>query len=110
MHLHNALSTSDAIVLTKDDLGSGEGEDHYCREHLHLDWTDLGGKVNSYMEQVTSMFSRTQHAYQGKIEYTQTGCEQLSHWSMNTFVIESTHVKISLTTHDVTEHLNSILI
>ena len=54
MHLHNALSTSDAIVLTKDDLDSGEGEDHYCREHLHSDWTDRGGTVNSYMEQVTT--------------------------------------------------------
>ena len=54
MHLHNALSTSDAIVLTKDDLGSGEGEDHYCREHLHSNWTDRGGTVNFYMEQVTT--------------------------------------------------------
>ena len=42
MHLHNALSTSDAIVLTKGGLGKGEGEDN-CREHFHSEWTNRGG-------------------------------------------------------------------
>ena len=53
VHLHDALSTSDAIVLTKGGLGKGKGEDN-CRQHLHLDWTNRGVRCYSYMEQVTT--------------------------------------------------------
>ena len=42
MHLHDALPTSDVIILAKGSCCKGEGEDN-CREHLHSEWTDRGG-------------------------------------------------------------------
>ena len=50
VHLHHALSTSDAIILAENGCKSkGENSDG---EHLNWHWADGQGKLKSYMRRI----------------------------------------------------------